>query len=714
VKGDESLEECKKDGFHSRNGHAAIFNKNSDSNERCQLCRSSYDQFTTSVNNDWDLHKISIPQNPHERIPLKATAISYVGKINNRRDAYLPYYTNNGNTNPANGQYGANRWQSNNLGNKEGWIQYDMGESMKVNQIRVYNFGAYNHDAKSILLEYSMDSVNWNSAGVHEIKPSDQHSRKRNLPTIIHLGSQFIAQPRYWKLTIKSYWNPNNNVAGLLEVDFFNVPYDIGQEIIPVGTAGTGGANGHRSHPAAINGNPNVPTASGGDWLPRNAINAWNRIDLGEAIIVRQIHLYNTAYNNKVKTLKLQYSNNTSTFTDYKVVTLEYVQHVKRNKANIVHLNEDIKARYWKFTILTTYFNRNQHAGLTAIQFFGVPVEKKTWVHRGKGECHEDEQTGRTSSKYNTIEECRDRCEEHHETYFSFWEEEGEFTCRCYKDCDYLDDQRQIDTFEILSDTVTDVLLDQDTRRAMCLDNLNTLTNVWQDCYDQSEDLKTDLATSEANLDTCETNLDSTKTTLDTTKATLDTTKKTLDTTKATLDTTKKTLDTTKATLDTTKKSLDTTKATLDTTKKTLDTTKATLDTTKANLETTKANLATTKTNLNTAKANLATTKQKLANTEKNLKYYKDLADFWENRFETAEKLSPISQAKKEYPNAPTPPTFEADVGVNCPPTNVVTGNTFFYSVFQCVIAGLLGSGVGFFVATYSNKEEEKEPLLYW
>jgi len=120
--------------------------------------------------------------------------------------------------------------------------------------------------------------------------------------------------------------------------------------------------------------------------------------------------------------------------------------------------------------------------------------ERNDYLFVANGKCPSDDQTG-TVTEVNTIQECRDECNDFHETYFNIVDNGGDkLQCRCYKDCDTHEDKAETKIYEILSATVTNLIVDLDTT-----------------IYQQ----KRELYSTETELDSTKTELDSTKTELE-------------------------------------------------------------------------------------------------------------------------------------------------------------------------------------------------------
>merc|ERR1739838_533076 len=84
---------------------------------------------------------------------------------------------------------------------------------------------------------------------------------------------------------------------------------------------------------------------------------------------------------------------------------------------------------------------------------FNFEPKRNDYVFVANGKCPSDDQTGGITD-VDTIQQCRDECNDFHETYFSILDNGGaKLQCRCYKDCDTHEDAAKTKIYEILSVT---------------------------------------------------------------------------------------------------------------------------------------------------------------------------------------------------------------------------------------------------------------------
>jgi len=100
----------------------------------------------------------------------------------------------------------------------------------------------------------------------------------------------------------------------------------------------------------------------------------------------------------------------------------------------------------------------NVPTGKTWLPPHDKTVQEQTWLEVGKGSCPEDDQKGATKTDRDTEDKCRDYCfDTHYETYFTLTtEDNGTVSCKCFNDCDSLDDQDNVVSYEVLSKHVAE------------------------------------------------------------------------------------------------------------------------------------------------------------------------------------------------------------------------------------------------------------------
>jgi len=130
------------------------------------------------------------------------------------------------------------------------------------------------------------------------------------------------------------------------------------------------------------------------------------------------------------------------------------------------------------------------------VMYYGLPIEKETFTSRGEGTCPDMNVEGKLKT-VNTIQECRDSCEPHYESYFSIKENDNAFDCYCFDDCDTLSPSPGEHVYEIISNTMQSYILGKDNDLALS-NNLNS--ELLQENFETG--LK--FSTCEAERTTCE------------------------------------------------------------------------------------------------------------------------------------------------------------------------------------------------------------------
>merc|ERR1712176_342759 len=139
--------------------------------------------------------------------------------------------------------------------------------------------------------------------------------------------------------------------------------------------------------------------------------------------------------------------------------------------------------------------------------YYVIPVEKESFTKRGEGHCPELEQRGSTVDTAD-VGACRTRCDPLGETYFSLsLKADNEKMCTCYADCDNLTAQDGTETYEVLSETVQNLVYSEERELGSALNDLlkerlatqlNKLTIA--ECKENLEEKTNALTTCETNL----------------------------------------------------------------------------------------------------------------------------------------------------------------------------------------------------------------------
>lgn len=109
------------------------------------------------------------------------------------------------------------------------WLMYDLGYVYDLGPTHFWNYnknGQTNKGFKDLAIDYSMDGINWTSAGTFQLAQAPGNSNYSGMAGIDLSG----IQAQYVLITGLTYWN-NGSCAGLsefkVEVDFSGLPcYD--------------------------------------------------------------------------------------------------------------------------------------------------------------------------------------------------------------------------------------------------------------------------------------------------------------------------------------------------------------------------------------------------------------------------------------------------------------------------------------------------------
>lgn len=131
-------------------------------------------------------------------------------------------------------------WISSAAGPQPAWIQYDLGQVYKLDQMWVWNSNqpveaAVGYGAKDVTIEYSSDGSTWTTlAGVTQFARATGKADYAHNTTVDFTG---IAA-RYVKITIRSNWGGLLPQYSLSEVRFFTIPVQAGTPEPATGATG--------------------------------------------------------------------------------------------------------------------------------------------------------------------------------------------------------------------------------------------------------------------------------------------------------------------------------------------------------------------------------------------------------------------------------------------------------------------------------------------
>lgn len=99
------------------------------------------------------------------------------------------------------------------------WLMYDLGHDYVLDSVSIWNYnvwGETGNAVKEILIDYSMDQINWNTIGPFDVDAAPG-SWKYNQTTNLFLGN---IPARYVLISVLETWDDNASCAGIGELKF--------------------------------------------------------------------------------------------------------------------------------------------------------------------------------------------------------------------------------------------------------------------------------------------------------------------------------------------------------------------------------------------------------------------------------------------------------------------------------------------------------------